>query len=257
MSNQTQARKQRGQNMRAKGLRAKQRRVAQEMVEDVGRVADAFEAERWASWVHGKMWEQRFKAPPTRHLDWALVLGAQVADDIAALGTRAAKGCLHALSWADQGPFGALCEKLVSDLAGVETPDWARRIGDTRLTRAAADCRPDEGKVIVFDVQRRGDPPHSLCAYIDDTRDGLAKHLQLLHPFHELPMAGTREARPDDEGMWFVPTGVRQACGAVRAAIERTDDTEDPPLGELYAENRAMALARIAPYLREGVAVAA
>lgn len=243
--------------MRAKGLRAKQRRVAREMVEDVGRVADAFEAERWASWVHGKMWEQRFKAPPTRHLDWALVLGAQVADDIATIGTPAAKGCLYALSWADQGPFGALCEKLISDLAAIETPEWAERIGDTRLTRAAADSRPGDGKVIVFDVQRRGDTPHTLCAYIDDTRGGIAKHLQLLHPFHELPMAGTRGARPDDAGMWFVPTDVRRACHAVREAIELTDNTEDPPLGEVYAENRAIALARIAPYLLESISEAA
>jgi hypothetical protein len=172
-----------------------------------------------------------------------------VAEDIADIGTPEAKACLFALSWADQGPFGALCEKLITDLGQIETPLWATRIGTTRLARAAADQRPGDGKVIVFDVQRRFSDPHSLCVYIDEIRGGIAKYLRLLHPFHELPMAGTPGADPSDDGMWFVPVDLRWACREVQTAVELTDETQDPPVDEWYAENRALTLARIAPYL--------
>jgi hypothetical protein len=250
MSNSKQARKQAGQNMRMRRLREKQREIAAEMVRDVGRVADPFEAERWASWVHGKIWEQRYKAPPTRHLDWALVLGARIAEDLAEIGTADAKACLYALSWADQGAFGALCEKLISDLGHVEMPAWAHRISEVELVRAAADQRPGDATVLLFDVRREGNDPHTLCVYVDERHDGIAKHLHLMLPFEEMPVAGCAASRQDSP-MWFVPVGLGWACRQARQAVQRTDEDDDPPIGEIYAENRAMTLARVAPYVVE------
>lgn len=248
MSTTKQARKRSGQMMRARSLREKQRAIALEMVRDVGRVADPFEAERWASWVHGKIWEQRYKAPPTRHLDWALVLGAQIAEDVAELGDGDAKACLHALSWADQGPFGALCEKLISDLGEIELPAWAERIGDVELSRAAFDRREGDATIVLFDVRRDGSDPHTLAVYVDERHGGIARHLHLMLPFEEMPVAGGGNARADSP-FWFVPADVGWACREAQRAVGLTDAAEDPPLGEIYAENRAMTLARVAPYV--------
>jgi hypothetical protein len=249
MSKHKTAQKRLGKNMRTRSLRAKQRAVALEMVRDLGEVADPFEAERWASWLHGKMWEQRYKAPPTRHLDWALVLGAQIADDIAQLGDPAAKAALHALAWADQGPFGALCEKLISDLADVETPAWALEIGRVELVRAAIDERPDEGGVVIFDV-RRHDKRHTLSVLISGASGGIAKHLALMDDFERLPVAGGTASRDGSE-FWFVPLDVTRACARARQALVRTDAAEDADVDENYYAHRAMALARISPYLLE------
>lgn len=234
--------------MRTRSLRAKQQAVAQEMVRDLGEVADPFEAERWASWVHGKMWEQRYKAPPTRHLDWALVLGAQIADDIAQLGDSSAKAALQALAWADQGPFGALCEKLITDLADVEMPRWGLEVGRVELARAAIDERPDEGAVVIFDVRRRGKRPHTLGVMISGASGGIAKHLSLMDNFDLLPVAGGPKIR-DGSPFWFVPIDVARACRRVHAALLATDAAVDPDVDENYYANRAMAMARIAPHL--------
>jgi hypothetical protein len=251
MSERTTAPKQGAKNMRDADLRVKQRRVAREMVQDLGGVADPFEAERWASWLHGQMWEQRYKVPETRYLDWALVLGVTVAEDIAAIGDGAAKAALSALSWADRGPFGALCDKLMSELPHVRTPDWATRIGQVQVVRAAADRRPGEGEVILFDVRRDDDrQAHSLCVYIDETLGGIAKHLRLLHPFDEVT-AG--EAAADDPTMSFIPVDLGWACRSVAKAVAATDAAAGATVSDGYADNRAMALARIAPYADLGM----
>jgi hypothetical protein len=223
--------------------------MARETCRELGRVADAFEAERWGSWFHGRMWDQREKVPASRHLDWAFVLGAPLADEIAAVGDGAAKAALMTLAWLDGGPLGALCRDLEANLDDVETPAWADGIGTAELTRAATSRSPGDGEVLVFDVQRPGDEPHTLVVYIDELNGGIAKHLRLLRGFDEV--AGLLQPSPSRLGssMSFEFVDLTWACDQAQTAIELTDGEEDPPLAEFYADHRAIALARLAPYL--------
>ena len=83
---------------------------------------------------------------------------------------------------------------------------------------------------------------HTVSVFVDLRQDGIAKHIALLEP---IGVWADEAFGPDGElGAEGVRVAPARASERIVEAIRRTDEREQPILGETFVELRAFALAR-------------
>lgn len=222
--------------------RSRQMAAARRMSEDAGRRTLPLEIEWWASCFLGELWELRHRVDYDDA--WPVLLGAPIAEDIAAIGGTGAKRALLAISRVDPTMLGVICSDLASELSA-PVPDWLDQVGAAKVTEAAWHRRPTEGEVILLGLDRLGGPSHSIVAFVDEWQDSLAKHLRVMGPFDEARKsfnpAEPRSAPP----VILKSTEPAFVCKRIESAMRLTDEAPLPRLGDQYAGIRALALAAV------------
>jgi len=202
----------------------------------------ALDMECWISSLLGQIWEQRRAAPPVDELDRTFALGASMMEQIARYGGPGARLALHAVACVDGGGLGVRCGQLADELARQRLPRWARERGSVLVRKALTATVPGDGALICLEASGGGRIPHTVTVFVDLRQGGIAKHVHLLQPLDvwardAFGPGGALGAR----GVTLAPA---RACERVIQAIRRTDEHEDPILGEGFVELRALALGR-------------
>jgi hypothetical protein len=202
----------------------------------------ALEMDCWISSLLGQIWEQRAAAPPVRELDQTFALGVPMMEQIARYGGPGARLTLEAVASVERGGLGVRCGQLAQELPRQRIPRWARRQGSVRLSGALIATVPGDGEVIFLQASGGGRVTHTVSVFVDLRQGGIAKHIALLEPIR----VWVDEALgPDGQlGAEGVPIAPARASERIVEAIRRTDESEDPILGETFVELRAFALAR-------------
>jgi hypothetical protein len=226
---------------RAPGPKSKQAAVRM-MCDEVGALDCPLHVECWTSSLLGQLWELRVKLESSwDEVDWALVLGGPIVEDIAAHGGRGAKLILSAIERIDPGGLGPLCGELSDRMREDLLPDWACEIGSATVVQATS-VGSGLGEVTMFLESRgAGHEPHTIAVFVDHRRGGIAKHLGLLQPIESLDY---QMLRSGSSAAASKPLDPVLACERLHDAITRTDATVGPPVGEDFAGLRALALAR-------------
>jgi hypothetical protein len=139
---------------------------------------------------------------------------------------------------------------LAQELSRQRLPRWARHHGPMVLSGAMIATVPDDGEVIFLQASGGGRITHTVSVFIDLHQGGIAKHIALLEPI----AAWMDEAFGPDgalhaEGVRVPPA---RASERIVEAIRRTDEHEQPVLGETFVELRALALARAGSHAGAG-----
>jgi hypothetical protein len=215
----------------------------------------ALEMDCWISSLLGQIWEQRGAAPPVQDLDWTFALGSSMMEQIARYGGPGARLTLHAVASVDRGGLGVRCGQLAQELSRQRLPKWARQQGLMKLSGAMIATVPDDGEAIFMQISGGGRVTHTVSVFVDLRQGGIAKHIALLEPIgvwvHE---AFGPDGALGTEGLRIAP---ERASGRIIEAIRRTDEHEQPVLGETFVELRAFALARAASQSGSGARSAA
>jgi hypothetical protein len=202
----------------------------------------ALDMECWISSLLGQIWEQRRAAPPIEDLDRTFALGASMMEQIARYGGPGARLTLHAVACVDLGGLGVRCGQLAQELSRQRLPRWARQCGSVTVSGSMVATVPGDGELIFVQASGGGRIAHTVSVFVDLQQGQIAKHIALLQP---IGVWADEAFGPDGalpaEGIQVPPA---RACERVLEAIRRTDEHEDPVLGEGFVELRAVALAR-------------
>ncbi len=202
----------------------------------------ALEMDCWVSSLLGQIWEQRGAAPPVRELDRTFALGVPMMEQIARYGGPGARLTLEAVAAVERGGLGVRCGQLAQELPRQRIPRWARAQGSVTLSGALIATVPGDGEVIFLQASGGGRITHTVSVFVDLRQGGIAKHIALLQP---IGVWADEALGPDGQlGAEGVPVAPARAGERIVEAIRRTDEYDDPILGETFVELRAFALAR-------------
>ena len=214
--------------------------LARSLVEQAATLENALEAEQWASYVEGG-WRSRSPLE-------AEAMTAFAEDLVRALERRggdAAQAALSAIGAVCSEPVGPLARAAAARLAanGAAEPPWAVGLG--AATPTAANLMHDEvfddgvNVLVEFD---HPDARHVLGVYIDHNLGVIAKDAFLAGTLAEIAeIAADRGSQP----VAVEPLGLDEAAARIAAAVELTDMTLDPPVGEDFWSLRALIDARL------------
>ena len=179
-----------------------------------------------------------------------LVLGRPLLESLVDVGNVGAKTALLGVAGIETGQLGRLALGLADRLASVSVPDWVGDVGKVGIVRAFSGRSPGDGEALLLETDRTAYYPHMVAVFIADRLGGMAKHLALTR----LIDPASPEFADDDVDC---PQGFRLvdpvlACRRVRLAIERTDADPSPPVGDTFADCRALAIARTTRRLSGG-----
>ena len=221
--------------------RASRRSTVSRIARDAAKLGSVYEAEYFVSSLLGQFWERRACAPPLEGFDQDLVLGAALAQDLAANGGRGSRLVLQTIGRLARGGLGALAADLAREMDD-ELPAWAADLGRSRATSAVCASAPGDGVSIVLEVAGAGMVDHAIALFIDERRGGIAKHLGLIYGEADRPGGLVSE-------LGGGPADIRDAARQVLDAIRITDGRPDAPVGETFATLRMIAIARAASAL--------
>ena len=194
-----------------------------------------YETECFVSALLGQVWEGRARAPELVGVEPDVILYGRLAQDLAERPSRGARLVTAGIGRLLGGGMAILCDTLLEGDAD-PLPAWVSQIGASRVIAASSEISPGGGEAIVLEVRGAGMIDHGVAAFIDERLGGIAKHLGLIQPEAQRPAdlasLSTRSADP------------HAACARLREAIVRTDAQPGAPLGESFAEFRAIAVAR-------------
>jgi hypothetical protein len=127
----------------------------------------------------------------------------------------------------------------------VPEPRWASSLGQERATEAcvvhAADA--DDGLQLFIAFERHGKAEHTVCAFLDPTLGGIAKHVGVLGPMELTEGVLAVGASPGYE-MRLEAVSPEAAASMLLDALEQRDATLQPPAGEGFPHLRALVEAR-------------
>jgi hypothetical protein len=109
---------------------------------------------------------------------------------------------------------------------------------------ALAICSPLDGEVIFLEAEQPAFGPHTVAVYIDYRLGGIAKHLGLILPLEQIDTEVLADPALDGRRREAVPIEPVFACRRIRAALELTEARPHLPVGDTFADVRAIALAR-------------
>lgn len=221
------------------------RRLASAVCDEAARFDTALTAELWASTMLGMWWP----APlGVRTEEAERELGGALAEAIARHGGRGALAALLALGEVCEGKLALLAreeaDKLFAD--GVPWPPWGDALMDVEILDAAMMSDPifGDGATILIEARHADEElPHTIGVYVDVNLGGLAKGLLLGGSIDELQQV-LDSSPPDDGEIVLERIDPAEAGARIRAAMELTDLTLQAPVGEDYADLRALALLR-------------
>jgi hypothetical protein len=220
--------------------------AARRIVEDAGGVTGPLDAELWASHMLGTMWEQRTDLPLDEYEDYALVYGQPLVEAIARTGAPGTLIALTAIAAVDDGELGGLAHGLVDRSRALEAePSWLPCVGETTVTSAAVmrDAVFDDGFTVFLEARHATGDTHAVGVYIDNNIGLMATDVLLTDSIGRVSEA-VRE-NPNERGeLRLEPIEAADAAAQIRAAMELTEITIDPPVSEDYPALRALAILR-------------
>ena len=219
-------------------------RTARAICREAIALESAFEAELWASALLGSWWHMRAElGADGPDLD----IGGPLVEQIAQRGDAGALAALVALGEVSETELGLLAarraEVLLAD--GVPAPVWRESITMADILRVAVMREQvfDDGFTIFIEATHGGEERHAIGIYIDNNLGVMAKDILLadsIDRVHEV-----MRHNPQEGGELRLESIDRAEAGArIHAAMELTDMTFEPPVGEDYARLRALALLR-------------
>jgi hypothetical protein len=224
---------------------AQLRRLAVTVCRQAAALETAFDAELWASEVLGMWWEgdlSPFGAEVERDV------GPPIVREMARIGDQGGLAGLIALAHVSETELGALAlehaERLTA--AGVERPEWAERIEQIEILRAAVIREEvfDDGATILLEAAHPGEERHAVSVYIDNNLGVMVKDVLIAPSIDEVERALRAKQPDDDVELVFEPMDAREAGQRIRAAMELTEMTLDPPVSEDYGRLRSLVLLR-------------
>jgi hypothetical protein len=163
--------------------------------------------------------------------------GLGLVDELERAGDTAALLVLRGFAAVGHATLAA-ASAAAAERGRVFVPSWAEHIGRAEATDAMVLRDPEgEGWAGVFIEYEYADgAPHSLAAYIDHDRGGIAKHVSLVKRFDDLPPA---------DGLPLEPVCVDEARALLRDALAATDPEVARVNGDSTWEVGALAWARV------------
>lgn len=216
--------------------------MTREMCRQVATIDAPLQLEMWTSWLLGQIWERCAVELTDGRVVRAFQGGVRNADELARAGEPGAMMALLALDSIDYGPIGERAWELALSIADYSLPSWIPWVGHADISGAMAASSPD-GDLVLIEAWRP-DESHTIGVYIDHRLGGIAKHLGVLGPIDALLMDDSEWNEGESFMREMRVVDPAWACRRVRAAIELTDARLDPPVGERFAELRALALSR-------------
>jgi hypothetical protein len=214
-------------------------------------VGEPLEFERWASYMLGWMWEERWQAKRAGQPNWAFGIGAPIVRQIARIGGDGALGLLRTFAWLDgDGRLAWLCHELAADLNSATVPEWATELPFCEIRGAMVARRAGQGSAVMIDCHRGSRyQAHSINIMIDDRQGGIAKRGALGVSFAEMRERGFSAS--DGRDLGWEPIELTEAADLIKEAVDLTDSRRHPTVGEDFTGVRALALARIRPFTHQ------
>lgn len=224
------------------------RRAAASACREAAALGSALEAELWASRLLGSWWPPRLELRGADR-DADLEIGGPLIAEMARVGGEGAVAALIALGELSEGPLGPKARELAEQLraTGGKRPSWEEAIDEAEILRVAVMREPifDDGLTLFIEARHLDGEPHAIGVYIDHNLGGMAKDILMADSLADVE----RVLASDPDALAapvLEPIGTGEAWVRIDAAMELTDRTLDPPVGEDYASLRAIALLRAA-----------
>ena len=226
--------------------------MAQIAVGDVNKLADALEAEQWASGAIGTWHARPLLGADVDELFWPAFVKA-----LEGLGSAEALATLRAMSAVGAGRHGQRARAAADRLAsgGLPEPRWAEHLG--RVQPVSAQLMYEEafadGVSVMIEFAAANEERHTLSIYIDHNIGGLVKDAFLAGPLSEVRAQLSRRGA-NKVGLTLRELELAEARARVETALESLDHTYDPPVGPDVRCLRALIDARMA-LLPDGAAL--
>ena len=212
-------------------------------------LTDPLDAELWGSSMLGVFWRAR----DTLSLDEigsdpAVTFGGPLIEAMGRIGGAEARLALAVIATVDEGELGLRSGEiraLLPEEPGEAVPAWVADLGEAVVTDAAVMRENvfDDAYTMFLEARNRGGEAHAVGVLIDNNLGGMAKDILLVDSIDSvLEIVREHPQRDGDVRLERIAPGV--AAGKIRAAIELTDMTWDPPVSDDYADLRALALRR-------------
>ena len=171
-------------------------------------------------------------------MDGIEAAGLGLVDELERFGDAAAHLVLRGFAAVGHGGLATASAAAAGRVRRVFVPSWAEQIGRAEATDALALADPEgEGSAGVFIEYEYADgTPHSVAAYIDHDRGGIAKHVSLVRQIDDLPPA---------DGLPLERVSVDEARRLLRDALTVTDPEVARVNGDSTWELGALAWARV------------
>jgi hypothetical protein len=217
----------------------------------------ALDAELWASELLGSWWTGAL-GPWAADPD--LEIGGPLVEEIARIGGGGAVAALIAIGELSDSELGLRARDEADRLlaSGAAEPLWWEAIVEPAVLRTAVmrDVVFDDGVTVFVEAAHDDGGRHAVGVYIDNNLGVMAKDILLADSIEQVErlVAGN----PADVGEIRVePIEPAEASARIHAAMELTDMTIEPPVGEDYPRLRALARLRADELPSIGVDVSA
>jgi hypothetical protein len=220
--------------------------LARRMVREAEELTSPLDAELWASYLLGTMWERRTDLLLDEFEQYELVYGVPIVEAIAATKGPGARIALTAIAAVDDGELGPVARDLAGDLPRHESePSWLRYVGESTITSAAVMSEDifDDGATVFLEARHATGETHAVGVYIDNNLGVMAKDILLADSIDSVAQA-IRQNPPDAGDITLVEIEPGAAAAQTIVAMELTDTTLGPLVTENYAELRALAVLR-------------
>lgn len=222
-------------------------RMARQICREAGTLGGALEAELWASALLGALWSQRFVLPPEHAAgDYGPALGGPLIEAVARVGGPGSATALTVIQRVDDGELGMRAGELAAELPDPAAPPmWLAGVGEAEVERAAVMREDifDDGFTVFIESLHSDGERHAVGVYVDNNLGVMAKDILLADSIERV--GDVMGANPDPHGeLRLEPIDPGVAAGQIYAALELTDMTFAPPVGEDFAGLRALAMMR-------------
>jgi hypothetical protein len=205
----------------------------------------ALEAELFASDLLGIPWEDRgFQSPE----EVEQTAGIELVTQIAGVGGPGAAALLMTIGKLASPTMAKAASAALEDLGpGVKQPEWVGAIGSATPTRTAVLSDPvfDDSRIYLIESVNRDGERDVIGVLVDNNLACAARDIMLADSLDEIRQIYQQDPLAR-ETMNFEQVEPALVSARLRAALELTDMTLDPPVSEDYSSLRTLAFNRVA-----------
>ncbi len=245
----TEARRREQERLRREARSNPSRQIAITLCRDAATLGSALEAELWASEMLGSWWPPSLEFRASR-LEADDEYGGPLVMELARNGSEGALAALIVIGEVCETEIALVARKHAEQMVakGVRPPAWAAAITSAQVNRVAVmrDQIFDDGMTIFIEAEHSdGGEPHAIGVYIDNNLGGMAKDIVLADSIAQIERIVDGES-DDEDGVIVESMGPVEAGARIYDAMQLTDETLAPPVGEEYPALRALAMLRAA-----------